>query len=143
MIAEELEIDLDDPMGQLIEHADRFISRNKDPLISGFAQALGSFFHPGPRPARESEPYEVPRQAPPRQQPRHEPPPPRQPPSQVAPKENAKDVLGFGKDVKLTRAMIKERQRALAKLMHEDVGGSTRAMQRINEAVNELLKTVK
>jgi curved DNA-binding protein CbpA len=38
---------------------------------------------------------------------------------------------------------VKERQRELAKLMHPDRGGSTKALQRINAAAQELLTGLK
>jgi len=133
MLAEGYDIDLDDPVGQLIEEADRFLSSNKNQIISGFAQALGSFLHPGPR-----QPQVVFQSAP--QQPR---PAPRPVPPPAPPPESPRDVLGFGKDVKLTREIIKKRQRDLARMWHSDTGGSDKAMQRLNAATDELLKTVK
>jgi hypothetical protein len=39
--------------------------------------------------------------------------------------------------------MVKERQRALAKLMHPDHGGSTKALQRLNVAAQALLVGLK
>ena len=56
-----------------------------------------------------------------------------------SPSEDARTVLGFPPEVTLTRAMVKQRQRALASMFHPDAGGSTAAMQRVNAAAEELL----
>lgn len=64
------------------------------------------------------------------------------PPSQPAPpssSEDARTVLGFPPNAPLTRALIKQRQRALASMFHPDAGGSHEAMQRVNVAAEELL----
>jgi hypothetical protein len=66
------------------------------------------------------------------------PPPPSSPPPSSS-KEDPRTVLGFAPGVPLTRALIKQRQRALASMFHPDAGGSTAAMQRVNAAVEELL----
>jgi hypothetical protein len=64
-------------------------------------------------------------------------------PPPVPPKrEDPRTVLGFRDDDPLTKKVVKERQRALAELFHPDKGGSVAAMQRINEAVQELLREV-
>lgn len=78
----------------------------------------------------------------------HIPPPqPRQARTQrpasapAAPKrENPRVVLGFGSQVKLTTDMVKQRRRELATLWHPDRGGSTEALQKVNEAADALLK---
>lgn len=134
------EIDFNDPIGSLVDTADRFLSERKDTLIQSFAGLLGQVLSgsrgtpppDSPGPARRSTPPPEPgrAQSPPR------------PPPEVA-KENPRDILGFGPEVKLTRAMVKERQRALAKLWHSDKGGSDKAMKRLNGAVQELLKGLK
>lgn len=77
--------------------------------------------------------------------PRRPRPAPGPAPGQAPPKpavEDPRDVLGFGPEVKLTKALIKERKRALAALCHPDKGGSTKALQRINAAAEKLLATV-
>lgn len=59
-------------------------------------------------------------------------------------KEDPRQVLGFGPAEKLSRKVIKDRQRALARIFHPDTGsGSVEAMQRLNAAADALLKTVK
>lgn len=51
-------------------------------------------------------------------------------------------ILGFGPNDVLTKDIIKARQRFLAAEYHPDKGGSTEAMQRVNDAAEELLKSV-
>jgi hypothetical protein len=53
---------------------------------------------------------------------------------------NPRVILGFPPEMKLTEKIIKERQRALAKLWHPDIGGSPEAMTRLNAATDMLLK---
>lgn len=55
----------------------------------------------------------------------------------------ARAVLHFGADQKLTPALIKARKRDLAKMVHPDTGGDTGAAARINAAADVLLKGVK
>ena len=57
-------------------------------------------------------------------------------------KDDPKVILGFGPDEALTKDKIKTRQRFLAGEYHPDKGGSTEARQRVNDAAEELLKTV-
>lgn len=66
------------------------------------------------------------------------PPQPPEPPK----RENPRTVLGFRDDEPLTKRAVKERQRALAELFHPDRGGSVAAMQRVNEAAQELIKEI-
>ena len=54
-------------------------------------------------------------------------------------KENPRIVLGFGPQLRLTKEMIRERRKDLARLCHPDRGGSEVAMKRINQAVEMLL----
>jgi hypothetical protein len=70
------------------------------------------------------------------------PPPPRQPQKQPPPTQiEARQVLGFSPELKLTRELIKERKRALAVIFHPDkAGGSVEAMRRVNAAADSLLK---
>jgi hypothetical protein len=68
----------------------------------------------------------------------------RPPPGRAAPppKPAAPDprlVLHFGPNDPITRAEIEKRRRELARLCHPDKGGSTEAMQRINQAADALL----
>lgn len=54
----------------------------------------------------------------------------------------AREVMGFSEDTELTAELISKRRKALAKIYHPDVPdaqGSPEAMQRINEAADELL----
>ena len=111
-LAGNLGFDLDDPpVGALIDRADRFLAGHQNPLIQSFAGILGQVL--AGRPPRDGPPLEA--QAPPR--PRAAPPP-------APPKEDPRDVLGFAPGTKLTRAIVKERQRTLAKLWHPDHGGT-------------------
>jgi hypothetical protein len=110
------------------------LSGNRDQLVQGFAQALNQFLRtpaPAPRPA-------------PRPRVTAPPTPPPPPPPPPPPREDPREILGFDPKTKLTRAVIKERQRALAALVHPDKqNGSTRAMQRINNAAKELIAGLK
>jgi hypothetical protein len=81
--------------------------------------------------------------APRRASPRSPPPPPRRPAPPPPPKDDARVVLGFPPDLKLTDAMIKERRRRLAAIMHPDANGSKETMQRINDAATALLAELK
>ena len=51
-------------------------------------------------------------------------------------------IFGFPADIKLTKAMVKERKRVLAGLWHPDRGGSTESMQRLNAAAAALLQEI-
>jgi curved DNA-binding protein CbpA len=55
---------------------------------------------------------------------------------------DAREVLGFAPGAKLTRELVKARQRELAKLWHPDRGGSTAATQRLNVAAKKLLDSL-
>lgn len=50
--------------------------------------------------------------------------------------------MGFPPTAKLTRQLIKQRQRQLAALLHPDKGGSEEAMKRLNAATQRLLSQV-
>jgi len=76
-----------------------------------------------------------PPRAQPRQAPRRAPPPP--PPD---PTIKAREILGFEPTEPLTVDKVKDRKKALAAVYHPDrAGGSTRQMQRVNEAADLLL----
>ncbi len=64
-------------------------------------------------------------------------PPPQRP---QVPREDPRQVLGFGRDVKLTSQMIKERRRQLAMIFHGDRGGNDITMARVNAAADVLLQ---
>lgn len=52
-------------------------------------------------------------------------------------------VLGFDSDEKLTAQMIKDRKRRLAEAFHPDrPGGSTRQMQKVNQAAEVLIASL-
>lgn len=53
---------------------------------------------------------------------------------------NPREVLGFPEGSKPSKKEIKERQRAFAAIFHPDKGGDTFAMQRVNAAVQDLIK---
>jgi hypothetical protein len=75
--------------------------------------------------------------------PRPQPRSPRPPPPPPAPAEpDPRVILGFAPGTKLTREIIKSRQRELAKLFHPDRGGSTEATQRLNAAAKRLLDSL-
>jgi hypothetical protein len=59
-----------------------------------------------------------------------------------APSEDPRVVLGFKPEEPLTEEKIKKRQKELAKILHSDKGGYDRSMSRVNEAVEQLLKTL-
>jgi hypothetical protein len=51
-------------------------------------------------------------------------------------------VLGFDRAKRPTRAEVKARQKALSKLFHPDLGGSTDAQRRVNVAVKRILEEI-
>ncbi len=51
----------------------------------------------------------------------------------------AYDVLGFPRGAKVTKEQVKTRQRALAKILHPDAGGSDEAMKKLNASVKTVL----
>ncbi len=141
-IAMDYEMNLDDPIGSLIEGADRFLSQQKDGLVSEFARTLGQILssNAGANPSLEGFARAAAESA---RVNKASAPPPKPVPPPAPPKESPRDVLGFDPKTKLTKAMVKERQRTLAKLWHPDHGGSTKALQRLNAAVAEILPTLK
>ena len=54
----------------------------------------------------------------------------------------SREVLGFSPTEPLDKAKIKSRKKALAAIFHADKGGNDAAMQRVNLAADELLKTL-
>lgn len=67
-------------------------------------------------------------------------------PGRPKPPESTEDprmVLGFGPQVRLTTALIKDRQRRMAAMVHPDVGGSEEAMRRVNIAADALLSQLR
>lgn len=138
-LAGNVDIAFNDPLvGELVDRADRFLAGHRNPLVQSFAGILGQVL--AGRPPQVSQVSQVETDAPrARAQASTSRPPPPPRPAAPPPKEDPRDVLGFGPAAKLTRAMVKERQRELAKLMHPDHGGSTKALQRLNAAAQELL----
>lgn len=80
---------------------------------------------------------------PPLPRPRSRPQPPPAPVPRIDPHVEARTLLHFGPTDKITKKLITERRRALASLCHPDRGGSTDAMQRINQAADLLLTKLK
>jgi len=144
VIAENEGVDMPDWMQIGIDLLDRQVSQSGDSLIASIRERLGSILAGAANgTAAHASAYEESRRA------RYEeaqrgyaqsPPPP--PPEPESPKEDPRVVLGFSPGVQLTRAKIKERQRALAQLFHPDKSGSTEAMQKVNAAAAELLRMV-
>jgi hypothetical protein len=67
----------------------------------------------------------------------------RTPPPPPTAADDPRVVLGFEPQEKLTEARVKARKRDLASLFHPDKeGGSMAAMKRVNEAADNLLKTL-
>jgi len=81
----------------------------------------------------------------PKQAPRQKAAPPPRPPQKprVDPIALARATLHFGPQETLNTTQIKKRRRDLAALCHPDRGGSTQAMQSINDAANILLASLK
>lgn len=137
-----------------IEFIDRRVSQSNDPVVVNIRERLGSLLtdmaggsvaeriaseaeaRARSRYARQREAASGYAQSPPPPNPPHSPPPP---PPEPESREDPRVVLGFAPDLKLTRAMVKERQRELAKYYHPDKNGNNAGMQRINEAVSRLL----
>jgi hypothetical protein len=125
-------LDLGDPLGQLVDQADRWLkSREGRDTVANVA---GTLFD------RVLDRISIPRrqQLPPGpRRPRAAPPPPKPDPVQAA-----RVLLHFGPDEPLTREKIKRNQKAVASLCHPDKGGSVEAMQRVNQAADILCNTL-
>lgn len=121
----------DDPIISLIDIADRAFSRNRNEIVQNARQIFGEFLA---QRANQRNAKRVPPPPPPKS-----PPPPRPPPP---PPEDPRDILGFPPGTKLTKALVKARQRELAQLFHPDKGGSVKAMQKVNDAAAKLLATL-
>lgn len=130
-----------DSLGGAFDRFAKFVDRvaSNDPqeqeAAFADARAAGQRFNAW-RAQRQAKAQQRPRQAPP---PRRPPPPPPKPPS---PMDDPRVVMGFAPGVKLTKAMVKERQRELAKIHHPDRGGHPEAMKRLNVAADALLKEI-
>lgn len=115
---------LDDLMGRAEDLARRMANKMKRDLRDIATQPPRVIY-------QQVRQREVPR-------PRAERPP--QPARIVEP--DAREVLGFAPGAKLTREMVKARQRELAKIFHPDRHGSTAAMQKLNVAAKKLLESL-
>lgn len=122
---------------------DREISRTaaRDPLVAAAVNMIGNLFRPssapspGHAPPGSASPWSQPHRAGPRPPP---PPPPSSPPPD--PTAQARIVLGFEPTERLTREMVSDRKKALARVFHPDMaGGSEAHMKRINQAADVLL----
>lgn len=111
-----------------------------DRLVAGLTAGLGTLIERITRPGAFSRPTGLPRSD--ARRPRGAPPPPPRGAQRSDASEDPRDVLGFAPDLVLTRELVKDRQRAMAALVHPDRGGSTRAMQRVNDAARRLLETI-
>ncbi len=135
--------DEDDPTTAVIGGVVSWLrGKRGNEVVSGFRDILGGYLEQQVAQQYAKQPAPT-GHAPP---PQYAPPPPYEPP----PPEPASDgpdpleVLGFPPNAKLTKKMIKERQRALAGIYHPDIqGGSVEAMMRVNNAVDELLSRIK
>lgn len=141
----------DDPvLGAVVDRImDHPAARDLFGRVSGVIDQFGNVIDqmsgaaPAPKWARpRAAPQPPPRRAAPPPPPRRPvpPPPPPPPPPPRATGPDPRRVLGIPPGAVLTRRLIKDRQRALAMKHHPDRGGSTAAMQKINDAATELLK---
>ena len=130
-------LDPNDPFRDVFDQVDRWVKSREgrdtvvaavgtlaDRLLDRFAPQRRSPLGPVPRPPRMPPP----------------PPPPERP--KADPVQVARALLHFGPDEPLTREKIKERQRVVATLCHPDRGGSTEAMQWVNQAADILCNTL-
>lgn len=135
---DELEIDQQSPIHQFLDLADRLLSRNQDVIVKEVRTRFGSYLagraneknakriSQEPRPPRN-----------PRARPRPAPSPRR--PSPPPPRDDPRVVLGIPPSAPLTKELIKEKKRQLAKIYHPDAQGNPEAMRRVNKAADELL----
>jgi hypothetical protein len=101
------------------------IYRGIDSIMAGVA-SRGAPPRSGPPPRSGTAPRSAPRS----------PPPPPSPARELA---QARAVMGFDLDQKLTLQDVAERRRELARIFHPDrKGGSVERMQRINNAADVL-----
>ena len=112
--------------------------------VSQLADALQDVFGRvlQPRPAHRPDGW--PKMPPPEQKRarngKKTPPPPPQPePPPAVDHTDPREILGFEPGQKLTRELVKARQRDLAKILHPDKGGASRAFARMNLAAKALL----
>jgi len=121
------------PLFGLLDMADRMFSHSQNETVQQVRNIFGEFLAGA---ANQSNAHQVP---PPHQEYRA----PRTPPPPPTAAEDPRVVLGFEPGEQLTEARVKARKRELAGLFHPDKqGGSIRAMKRVNEAADTLLKNL-
>ncbi len=146
-VEEDVDVDARDLLEDLLEHPfARHIRAQLDHLMASLplANNLSSLSYPfSPDPGKQPQ-FQGPdrafasstnRRPPPRRQPAPPPPQPSAPDPRL--------VLHFGPNDPVTKQEIEKRRRELARLCHPDRGGSTDAMQRINQAADALLAQVR
>ena len=118
------------PLFGLLGMADRMFASSNNETVQQVRNIFGEFLAGT---ANSSNARQVP---PPCREPRERPPAPESP-------EDPRVVLMFEPGEQLTVARVKARKRELASLCHPDKqGGSIRAMKRVNEAADTLLKSL-
>lgn len=124
------------PLFGLLDMADRMFASSNNETVQQVRNIFGEFLAGT---ANASNARQVPpphEQEPRRRAPRTPPPAPDAP-------EDPRVVLMFEPGEQLTAARVKARKRELASLCHPDKqGGSVRAMKRVNEAADALLKSL-
>jgi hypothetical protein len=156
----EAELEADDPLDDLLGDVDRWISQKRGPeadLLQGLMSVLGTVVLPRILHSQQQAAYQRARMAGARARRRHPgreipfpPPPPPPPPFDWQPPPapdpvrqglvKARQVLNFEPNEALTAEAINKRRRELARVYHPDrPNGSKEAMQRINEAADDLL----
>lgn len=117
------------PLFGLLDMADRMFSTSNNETVQQVRNIFGEFLAGT---ANSSNARQVP---PPRE--------PRTPPPPASAAEDPRVVLMFEPGEQLTVERVKARKRELASLCHPDKqGGSIRAMKRVNEAADTLLKSL-
>lgn len=147
-LALELELEEESPLDRLFEMADRALAGRlrKDEIASAISGMVGGWvgqmMKGVPMPPGMIPPGGIPTSGAGPRAPR--PPPPRPPPDpQIEARRLARITLGFDETEKLTKELVKDRKRALARVFHPDTGkGSVAHMQRINQAADLLLKEI-
>jgi hypothetical protein len=131
-----IEFPEESPLFGLLDMADRMFSTSQNDTVQQVRNIFGEFLAGA---ANQSNAQQVPppgQPREPRQEPRTPPPPPRT-------AADPRLVLGFEPGEQLTVARVRARKRELAQLFHPDKqGGSSHAMKRVNEAADELLKSL-
>lgn len=140
----EMELDDRNPANSILGIVDRVLSgRARDPRVAMFTEALGGYLSEAFSRKQRSAHVRMAAAAMGRQQPNGPPTPPTPPtprPPKADPVLEARAVLGFDGDEKLTAERIRDRKKALARVYHPDMsGGSKGQMQRVLAAADLLL----